>query len=456
MLRNPNIDINCTSYYKDEYDNFIFDTPLNCAIKNNNIEIVVLLLSKSTINVNLNLNIEYANSKNIFNNNISPSLKEKIKKINVHELFYCFMFHKHDNYGQNETALNIAVKNNNIEIIKILLDNPNIDINSQSIIINKYGKEELETPLNNAIKNENIEIIELLVSKENLDINLGPSKEYDGDTALNIAMRNGNKEIIDILLSNPKINVNLKSKYSKLNEEAPLHIATETGNYEIVKRLLSFPDIDVNAYKISYDNSDPIKSYFEKAPIHLAASNNDILQLLVSHPSIDINSKAYFTAEIYNQKRGFVKTALHMAIESGNIDGVKLLLQHQNIDVNVKRIYAYEKSKFIIKSSDYEEILKKIMRKEQKVVKESIELKTPLFVALEKYNIDLMNMLLSHKNINTDIKAEIIYNQTYFANFDTVGTKFESNKYEETISEVIEFYTKYVYNFKRDKLIKKL
>jgi len=68
-----------------------------------------------------------------------------------------------DNYGYRYTALMWAIDNQNIEIINLLLNNNNIDINIQI----KYGI----TALMRAVYKQNIEIIILLLNYSNTDIN---------------------------------------------------------------------------------------------------------------------------------------------------------------------------------------------------------------------------------------------------------------------------------------------
>lgn len=80
------------------------------------------------------------------------------------------MTKKEDSYCKeetlNETSLYLAVKNGNDEIVKTLLSNKDIDINSKNtsnVKNDKEQKENVETPLQCASKNSNADIYNLLL-----------------------------------------------------------------------------------------------------------------------------------------------------------------------------------------------------------------------------------------------------------------------------------------------------
>ena len=90
----------------------------------------------------------------------------------------------------NQTPLHYAIKKNNIEIIKLLLEHSEIDVNIKSNIFQiifyihdiwlikfnytyySYYTRASTTPLHTAIKNKNIEIVKCLLENPKIDINL--------------------------------------------------------------------------------------------------------------------------------------------------------------------------------------------------------------------------------------------------------------------------------------------
>lgn len=162
-----------------------------------------------------------------------------------------------------------AVERNNLEIIKLLLENPNIDVNRKSHTYKKawyqYEKDEniVEfaemAPLHSAVIYDNLEIVKLLLDYPYTDIN---SKIYymchkgssfsegktELKTALHIAVENSNYEMVKILINHPSIDANILSYIFESEKEfqmTALHIATLKNQSSIVKLLLDSGKIDI-------------------------------------------------------------------------------------------------------------------------------------------------------------------------------------------------------------------
>lgn len=108
-------------------------------------------------------------------------------------------------------------------IIKLLLENKNININLQ----NNNGTTALMYACQ---KNLNLDIIKLLLDK-NANLNLQTKK---GNSALTIAIKSNNIEIVSLLASNHNINLDLKDREG----ETPLMKAILLININIVRILL--------------------------------------------------------------------------------------------------------------------------------------------------------------------------------------------------------------------------
>ncbi|MEY3196716.1 MAG: hypothetical protein RLZZ59_82 [Pseudomonadota bacterium] len=224
-------------------------TPLDYIIKKNDIEKLDILL-KSGRDIGINLVDEDGrtplsnsiNTPQIFSmllnaksdvNHISSytglSTLHLIIKIKTHQdtkILEELLKHNPDvnlqekgDHTNSDTALHIASREGKTKMVDLLLKsgaNPNIK--------NKYG----ETALDLAIKKENVNTAKLLLTQENLALD---NKGLMGNTVLHNSMdiKHNNYEITRMLLdkgANPNAQNNLG--------ETPLHRAIKTGNHELV------------------------------------------------------------------------------------------------------------------------------------------------------------------------------------------------------------------------------
>lgn len=286
------------------------------------------------------------------------------------------------------TALHIAARKGNFEIVKLLLHSDKIEI-----VINskKYSKSKMfsyfgyithvdEKPLiHEVIESGYTEILEFLLTKKYVDINetLILTEDFmdfrstshmrleniEYKTALVAAAELGFIEIMKLLLSQKNASINQKSTQIKFNaggcasysektnkiEKTLLYAAIETGNINIVKFCLDRPEIDVNIpfvmQRFNGDlrrnnqfllKRDSGKIEEQISPLYLAVSNGniDIVELLLNQQKIDVNVISIIKPTYYStEKRN--STALHAAVQNKNTEIIKLLLQQKNIDVNV-------------------------------------------------------------------------------------------------------------------------
>lgn len=195
-------------------------------------------------------------------------------------------------YSQ-KSALMYAVERNNLEIIKLLLANPSIEVNRKAYLYKKEWYEfdkdhcvELDemTPLHSAVKYNNPDIVKHLIDFPDTDINCKTyyilhkgrniwQNKIELKTALHIAVENGNYEMVKILINHPSINANIRSYKFESNEECQmtaLHIASQKNQSNIVKLLLDSGKLDMNskdnlgrtAYQLATDME--IKSLFDE------------------------------------------------------------------------------------------------------------------------------------------------------------------------------------------------
>jgi len=189
--------------------------------------------------------------------------------------------------------LDLALKNNNPEVAKLLIDNgANVNIT----------KNLRESSLHWAVEKGYKEVVQLLINKD-------ASLEYrcwGSQTPLHIAALKGNKEIVKLLIKKGA-DVNAKNQHG----ETALDLANKLNNTN-VKELL----------ELLTDNQYPL----HKAAWYGKIDSNgkiEVAKLLTANPNIKIDEK-------YKNDR----TALHYAVEEGNIEVVKELIKH-GADANI-------------------------------------------------------------------------------------------------------------------------
>jgi ankyrin repeat protein len=199
--------------------------------------------------------------------------------------------------------------NNDISIVKLLLDVDNIDVNIGDL-----------NPLGYCCEYDNVKIAKLLLKHKNIDVNKKYSP-YEKDTALIASCKKGNTELVELLLGNDNIDVNKIGSFGRNALFESCRIFTKTYNEEdekIANMLLNNPKIDINA-----------ENHYGETVIHIFsddnfAENNTILIELLKREEIDINK----------QLKRSGNTILHLAVIENNISLMKLLIKIKKLDLN--------------------------------------------------------------------------------------------------------------------------
>ena len=171
--------------------------------------------------------------------------------------------------SKNITALHLAVFQDNIDVIKQLVE-------ADPALIS-IGNNTATMPLTYALQKPcKHETFEYLCSLPNIDVN---TKNKFGVTPLHLAVQLRDTTYLKILLKHPNIDVNIKNgddNYGDL-QNTPLHIAASGDFIESLIILLEDKRVDINALN-SNDNT----------PFYLAACNGNLkcLELLSQNPGI--------------------------------------------------------------------------------------------------------------------------------------------------------------------------
>ena len=210
---------------------------------------------------------------------------------------------------KNQTALMQAARRDYVSIMRLLLEQPLIEVN----MTDNSGF----TALYWAVYCDKIEAVRLLLADQRVDVNI---KNADNQTALICATSRCSENrdsILKLLLEHASINVNLADDRGF----TALHVAIDSKDIETVKTLLADERVDVN-----YACRMPMPAGC--TPLWAAGQTNniDIFKLLLSDQRVDVNWKT---------ESGCV--VLHSLLwDKDKIKLFELLLAHERVDVNCK------------------------------------------------------------------------------------------------------------------------
>ena len=270
-----------------------------------------------------------------------------------------------------DTPLIIAAENNNLEMVKILVENGASSlINAQDVFSN--------TALLAAMSNGNMEMFQYLIKK-------GAGISFDNST-LYAAAQGGNIEIFKWLL---KEGIDINATREKCT---CLHYAAQGGHLELVKWLVE-KGLDVNAV-----------GEYERTCLHYAAlsGNLEMIKWFIEK-GLDINAKDFDESSV-----------LQYAVEGGNVETVQWLIE-QGLDINaplsVDRIplLFFEKNGLNI-NEDYNLIFYAALNGNLKLIQwlvqqgeDAIKNNAVLRAAIYSDNIELVRWLIDQ---GADVKSD--------------------------------------------------
>ena len=198
--------------------------------------------------------------------------------------------------AEGKTPLQVAIINQNPNVIKLLLSHPSLDLNTRD----KFGS----TPFATAMSFKNNKAAKAILDREPT-----AAERHDGKgrNFLHVAIQKGDIESVLFLLS---INVNIHSRVMDSNRMTPLHLAVESGSEMIVRNLLL---AGANINDVTND---------KRTALHFGAEkdHSSICSILLEN-GID-----------YNAVDSQLNNALHYACQKGNLATCKVLLSESQID----------------------------------------------------------------------------------------------------------------------------
>ena len=295
------------------------------------------------------------------------------------------------------TPLMLAVIYKNIEIVQLLLEQPNINIDSvDDCNINIWHL---------AAMADFSEIFDLLLNPQykNLLIHFN-DQDIDGFTSLHVAVRSGHIGLVRTLLKYPHININTIAPHS------PLHEAVLGVNLDILAELLGHAsiivDIPDNAgatplfYAVMYAKIQAAEMLYKAGAnihhkthenyslLHAAAASGhlDLIDFVLKLPGFHVDDKD-----------ALGHTALHFALLHGNAAVVDLLIKSGKTDLNTPANTGMTPFMIAVNNNNLT-VIKQCLEHPEKIMINISNNKgyTALHLAADKGFIEVVRELLSH------------------------------------------------------------
>uniref|UniRef100_A0A8D9EF48 Serine/threonine-protein phosphatase 6 regulatory ankyrin repeat subunit B n=1 Tax=Cacopsylla melanoneura TaxID=428564 RepID=A0A8D9EF48_9HEMI len=431
-------------------------SPLQVAIKEESVEIVLLILKHG-------ISIQQFDKDRVLLFLVDEEMESEVNEylakganVNIRDV-----------YAHDSTALHIAASKGKLEIAKSLLKHGALTLPLIS------GPQEDYTPLFLAVKNERLDMVQLLMQNKALQPN--------SQTALHIAAHKDcwqEKIFTELITHGTNIDINGRDS----DGNTPLHIAVESKNASAVKCILQHgPDlklqnktgqtalhigvkarnIEITKLLLDYKADANIRDHYDKTPLHVAIQNGDVAiveDLLKNNADINmtleddcypyremkplflatrfgqkdvIQKLLEFNADI-NQKNDKGKTILDFALELQKLDMVEFILQNKpainhigKLDLLAKVMPAFE-----IKFETYSEFITNFHKLLNILVDNGLQFSTEetnnealIKTAIETRCIKILKSILM-EDVSTEAKNNALFFAVdkYYHHYDTADT----------------------------------
>lgn len=212
--------------------------------------------------------------------------------------------------SERETPLMRAVRFGDLKVIKILLEQENVDLYAR----NRYGY----TALHIATIDGQLGALDLLLSSERLDVNC---PDRCGNSAFWLSVELGRDDISERFLNDRRLDVNIKGGHTKARwQTTALFIACSRGNIQIVSSMLAathVPRVDPN-----------VKGDGRKSPLGISAYQGayELVKMLLSADGIRINAVDEEEDD-----------PLWLALQRHELSVVNLFLDDSRLDINCQK-----------------------------------------------------------------------------------------------------------------------
>ncbi|KAF7121630.1 hypothetical protein CNMCM5793_009101 [Aspergillus hiratsukae] len=184
------------------------------------------------------------------------------------------------------TLLWLAVDNDAVHVIKVLVEQDGVDIN----MVEQFNGIPLwKIPLlGKAVVKRSAKIVRFLLTREDLDPNI---KDDEGKTPLAYAAWRCFNDMVKILLKSPHLDVNCTDNEGR----TPLHIAAGRSNVFVVRTLLATPSIDVSVRDDLHHRTallaavESLRRELAWRPDKVKLKHRRTIQALLEHPATSVD-----------------------------------------------------------------------------------------------------------------------------------------------------------------------
>ena len=262
---------------------------------------------------------------------------------------------------RGRSTLHRAIVSGDIQVVRILLEEPGINLQTPDPAKDNY------TPLMLAASLSHSDILQALLQKSNIDVNLH-SGSYK-HTALTLAAGNGEITIVRQLLSHPDIDVNKRNKWC-----TPLTEAAVADFFPIVEMLLDHGADPELQEGLKHSSGTPLNRAIDNGYV-------SIVRLLLQRGA---NAKAL---DVYN------RTTVHSAAVNGQDKVLKVLFQSEcGVDINAQgtngRTALHDAAYF-----NYCSTIELLFEHGARTDIHDNSNRSPLGVAKDQNNLDALNLL---------------------------------------------------------------
>ncbi|KAK8896635.1 hypothetical protein M9Y10_014547 [Tritrichomonas musculus] len=422
MKSSKKFDINKTyELHKGNYK--VIECALHSAVKHENLEIIKLLLNHPKIEINKEKkcykNDLVAYSKAALHIAVEQQNIEIVSlllpKCNVNKEKEVKIFPP-PNFEETINSLFIALIYKNIEMFKILLSHPKIDINQENTLEMSFLGDDYRTHTESsfilAIELGLTDFVKLMLKhskgkvnnnntlkNEQIDVTLPNFNSKSNNfcvqlTPLSIAIERNYNDIVALLLKSSNVDVKKLSYQREQKLELPIETALNVGNVEAFKLLLSKKDVDINNSIVI--EKDVLRINTNILILAIEKKNIEIIKLLLAKKKVDVNSTKIISSlndnglnVRYRKRRSDEMSCLHIAVQTGNPEIVKLLLSFKKINLNA---LSYTEENIDRYNANYKVLTM--------VVHANVKMMTPLAMAIKDQNVEIIKLLLECKGID--------------------------------------------------------